>query len=570
MDIFLPALSGICLASAFLTFGLGTAAYVKNPESSVNRLFFITMLSATYWAFCEFMIWQAGSADAVWFWLKASSFWPFVVAFTLHFVIAFTNQSYYNRHRAATLASIYIPAGVISAILLFTDWIFGIVSLPGGGFAYLPDRMSPAYQLEAVYILIVMLAAAWVVYTYWQHAETAKVRNQARLICVAIATVIFFGFLSGILLPAFSIYTPNLVFIGIVIFSFVITIAIRKHELFVLSPRTAVPEILKTMPDAMVLADTNGTIISANESTGSIFNISTKSLQGRSLDSCFLTDATAQIRETILGEGMITDFETTPACTESRTVSVAGTLVRDPAGEPAGMVLIIRDITERKATLEALRIAGRKISLLTQVTRHDINNLISALSGYLLLLKENPDDPARESYVSACMEIAEKIHNQLQFTREYQEIGAKKPDWTDLELVFSQVLSELQTGAVVIRVDPLHAEVFSDPMIVKVFYNIIENSLRHGGTVSQVHVSAEPEKDGTLQIVIMDDGVGIPADDKEQIFRYGFGNNTGLGLAVSRDILSLTGITITETGEPGNGARFEIVVPQYSWRRISG
>jgi len=45
------------------------------------------------------------------------------------------------------------------------------------------------------------------------------------------------------------------------------------------------------------------------------------------------------------------------------------------------------------------------------------------------------------------------------------------------------------------------------------------------------------------------------------IFDKGFGKNTGLGLFPAREILSITGITIRETGEPGKGVRFEITAP---------
>jgi len=67
-------------------------------------------------------------------------------------------------------------------------------------------------------------------------------------------------------------------------------------------------------------------------------------------------------------------------------------------------------------------------------------------------------------------------------------------------------------------------------------------------------------------IVCEDDGEGIVAAEKEKIFERGFGKNTGLGLALSMEILSITGITIHETGEPGKGARFEIRVPKGAWR----
>jgi len=568
MDIIIAVLSLFCLASAFVTYGLGIAAWVKNSSSELNRLFLLAMVAASYWAFCEFMIWQAGTVDGFSFWLKVSSFWPFVVAFTLHFVLTLTNPKGYGRYRYPALSLIYIPAAAISLILLFTDWIFSIQPRPDHGFVYLPISESIAYQAEALYILVMMLIATAVIFLFWHKASTQKIKNQAILIGVAISTVIVFGFLSGILLPALGIYLPNMVFIGIVLFSIFITVAIRKHELFILSPRTAVPDILRTMPDAMLLADMNGTIISTNEASDAIFGIHGKCLPGKNVAACIPDAAFDLIRASILKNGRVTDLETTPTGSPARTVSIAGSLVQDPYGEPAGMVLVVRDITDRKNAEKALRIAGEKISLLTQLTRHDINNLVSALSGYLLLLKENPEDPANDAYVASSMEIAKRIHEQVQFTREYQEIGASKPAWQSLGIILSRAKNDLPDAKVPIDAKVATVEIYTDPLAVKVFYNLLENAVRHGKEITKIHITTRKAEDNSLHIIVEDDGVGIPEVEKEAIFRYGYGKNTGLGLAISRDILSLTGITITECGMAGRGARFELVVPPEAWRPL--
>ena len=60
--------------------------------------------------------------------------------------------------------------------------------------------------------------------------------------------------------------------------------------------------------------------------------------------------------------------------------------------------------------------------------------------------------------------------------------------------------------------------------------------------------------------------MGITDGDKKKLFRKGFGKHTGLGLFLSREILAITNITITENGIPGKGARFEIMVPKGMWR----
>jgi len=106
-------------------------------------------------------------------------------------------------------------------------------------------------------------------------------------------------------------------------------------------------------------------------------------------------------------------------------------------------------------------------------------------------------------------------------------------------------------------------------MLEKVFFNLLDNSIRHGQHVTEIRVSTGYSDDG-LKIVWEDNGAGIPADEKERIFERGFGKNTGLGLFLVREILSLTEITIKETGEQGKGARFEIIIPKGSWRIAHG
>jgi signal transduction histidine kinase len=68
--------------------------------------------------------------------------------------------------------------------------------------------------------------------------------------------------------------------------------------------------------------------------------------------------------------------------------------------------------------------------------------------------------------------------------------------------------------------------------------------------------------------VFADNGVGITEEDRKHLFERGFGKHTGLGLFLSREILSITGIAITENGTPGTGARFEITVPKGMYRVI--
>jgi signal transduction histidine kinase len=125
----------------------------------------------------------------------------------------------------------------------------------------------------------------------------------------------------------------------------------------------------------------------------------------------------------------------------------------------------------------------------------------------------------------------------------------------------------MDPGVVAVANDlPADLRVWADAICTRVAAGLIENVLRHGVSATTVRFSAEETGDGALLIVCEDDGVGVPADAKERIFERGYGANSGLGLFLAREALGLTGIAITETGRPGAGARFEILVPAGSWK----
>ena len=214
----------------------------------------------------------------------------------------------------------------------------------------------------------------------------------------------------------------------------------------------------------------------------------------------------------------------------------------------------------------SLATANKKLNLLSSITRHDINNQLTILTGYLAFLENKQPDPTLTEYFLRVSNAAKRISAMVKFTREYEEIGVKAPIWHDCRTLVDTAAKQAPLGMVVVKNHlPAGAEVFADPLVIKVFYNLMENAVRYGGKITTIRFSAEETGEDHL-IVCEDDGDGIVAAEKEKIFERGFGKNTGLGLALSREILAITGITITETGEPGKGARFEMTVPEGMWR----
>jgi signal transduction histidine kinase len=226
---------------------------------------------------------------------------------------------------------------------------------------------------------------------------------------------------------------------------------------------------------------------------------------------------------------------------------------------------LTQDIKKRQKAEAALRTANQKLSLLSQITRHDISNRVFSLLAELDLAKDLSRDPRLTESLGHLEHTSMAIQDQIEFTKDYQEIGTQAPSWYAVTPCIRIAADQLDTPEVDVITRCDGVVVFADAMISKVFYNLIHNAIRHGEHVTLIAFSYRVS--GTdLVIVCEDNGAGIDPEQKENLFRKGFGKDSGLGLFLIREILSITGITIQETGEPGKGARFEILVPEGDWR----
>jgi PAS domain S-box-containing protein len=233
---------------------------------------------------------------------------------------------------------------------------------------------------------------------------------------------------------------------------------------------------------------------------------------------------------------------------------------RDDDGLPVRIFGANQDITDHKNAEIALERANGKLSLLNSITRHDIMNQISILRGNLELVKRSvrePDTIAKLEKIERSIQI---ILNQIRFTKEYQDMGSSSPTWQNIAEIIHANHQVREVKDLLIDEKATRLSVYADPMLLKVFNNLIENTIRYATRPATIRIGCESTENGML-LVYEDVGPGIPENEKERIFEKGFGKGTGLGLFLSREILAITGITIRETGVQGRGARFEMSIP---------
>ncbi len=230
-----------------------------------------------------------------------------------------------------------------------------------------------------------------------------------------------------------------------------------------------------------------------------------------------------------------------------------------------GIVIFSEDITERKKQEQALQIANQKLNLMNTVAWHDIYNKISGLQGYVELSREHITDHTAEEFRIREEEILKVIQQQILYTKEYQEIGQQSPRWHRLGSLLDTIRSTGLAGSVRITNEAENLEIYADPVIEKVFWHLIDNSVKHGKKVTEIRITARESASGCT-LVYQDDGVGIPEDQKHDLFTRSFGKMTGFDLFFVHDILEIYGMKIDENGEPGKGVRFEISVPGGQYR----
>lgn len=167
---------------------------------------------------------------------------------------------------------------------------------------------------------------------------------------------------------------------------------------------------------------------------------------------------------------------------------------------------IINDVTERRRMEDALKQANKKLNLLSGITRHDINNQLQILEGYLMLSREENRDPSFSHHLTCIATASSRISSMIEFTKEYEEVGVCLPVWRGLRVLVDDAARSAVTGRVALEnAIPADMEVFADPLISKVFFNLIDNALRHGGKTTTIRFASEV-RDGDCIVVCEDDG----------------------------------------------------------------
>jgi PAS domain S-box-containing protein len=242
----------------------------------------------------------------------------------------------------------------------------------------------------------------------------------------------------------------------------------------------------------------------------------------------------------------------------------SATALVDVNGNIIGAIESIRDITDQVMTKSALEKTGHRLNTLAGILRHDMSRRLAALYGQLRFGVMKFQDPDVISFIADLKESANGITRQIDISREFRDLGATPPAWMYVQDTIDLAATRLDFGKVIFHVWTERLCVFSDPQLTSVFYHLLHNALKETTGAIKILITYQIRETGCA-IIIEDNGAGIPDSEKSSLFVQRE-NSYGSGLFLSSEIVSLTGMTLRETGVYGNGARFEITVPSEGYR----
>ena len=353
--------------------------------------------------------------------------------------------------------------------------------------------------------------------------------------------------------------------------------------------------IFSTSPDGIVICDFNKYIINASNATKEMLQLADSDIARGIYFMDLIAEADREKGKSFLNE---LKENSSTAFAELRMATSKGksfwseqnaSVLFDSNGEPKGTIIIIRDITERKANEEQLiKIAGdlnesnKTKDRLFSIIAHDLKNPFNALLGFSKLLMDEADKGNMDKvkkYAKIVHSSSKNTFNLLVNLLEWSRLQTKRititPELSDLDDLITHNIEIGNTTALAksIKLEfitPGHYPLITDRAIVNtVLRNLIGNAIKYTPANGTVTVSVKQENDWYL-VSVQDVGVGIRKEDIDKLFRLdvlhttpGTGNEkgSGLGLILCKDFINKIGGNISVQSVYGKGATFTFSIP---------
>ena len=442
-------------------------------------------------------------------------------------------------------------------------------------------------KVHYFFFLISYLAINFCTYQFYQKSKTPKSKNKNRslaflMIIVSTAMVVLFLFRGKENTTSAYLMSPFLL-LGALIF----IEALFKFRLFVLSPITAIDNILNSMSDLTAITDINFNVKYMNHQARNDFGIGSGSLEGLSFQSIaaiFGVNKWDEIQKEVevlqANENYQDDFAFSFYLTRLY-YRINFTPIFNKSGVKQGYVAVGQNITESVEAESKLKLSNQKLTESNEelerfafIASHDLKTPLRNISGFLSLIKrriKDQDDSKLDEYIQIAINSSNQMYHLIQDVLEYSKVS-KDDTQINSELVnlndiignIKQSLSPmLEKKKAVIYSDKLPSIKGDKIRFFQLFLNMIENGLKYNNSIRPtVYVGYRKINHGH-QFQIKDNGIGIEKEYFDKVFemfkRLHTSNQyegSGIGLAICKKIVSQYSGSIQLTSSKDQGSCF--------------
>jgi len=334
--------------------------------------------------------------------------------------------------------------------------------------------------------------------------------------------------------------------------------------------------LIQSLPQGIITIEESGQIVFLNRAAEHITGWTMAEALGKSINQVLpLATAKEQFLEHLTHATAIPPINAVNRQGRDVTLSITATNL-EAANGAHQTVLVIRDVTTEDA-------AQRLRTYFLANISHEFRTPLSALKASVELLLEGVDGFT----LNETLELVRSIHFSVTSLQtlvdnllESVSIEAGRfrirRRSTDLSVLVTEAstlmkpLLERRNQTLITHLPDQLPQISVDPMrLTQVLVNLLSNASKYGPTDEPIELALVLQQDDTLKISVSDRGSGIPAEDKENIFRrfirldekdnaqYGI----GLGLSVVKTIVESHGGTVGLEERPGGGSIFWFTIP---------
>ena len=369
---------------------------------------------------------------------------------------------------------------------------------------------------------------------------------------------------------------------------------------------------LKCIGDAVIATDNQGKIVFMNPIAETLTGWVEKEAAGKDLTEVF-NIVNEETRATVenpalkaLREGNITGLANHTMLIakngQETPIDDSAAPIRNDLGQIIGVVLVFRDVTERKRAEEQIRRHSEELEELVQKRTaqiqllerqrveneklaatgrmaariaHEINNPLAGIKNSFLLIKDHvPLNAPDYEYVPRIQKeidrVAGIVHQMYNLYRPEKNLSRALPVRDAIRDVVALIQSNANEHKVRLALDldsVADAQIKSESMLRQILFNLIQNAVEASPPESTVSVRALAQ-DGFVRVTVTDQGGGIAEEIQTQIFEPFFTTKSegstgglGLGLSISKSLVEAAGGAIHFKSAPGKGTTFEFTLP---------